>query len=80
MLTIAIKELPSHFLAIQTNRKVPTLLKPHVYLMQPFIIAESPITTIGLLTPNGNQWIIKTIDHNIADGLYIATIEAEIKV
>ncbi|PCI85793.1 MAG: hypothetical protein COB24_12050 [Hyphomicrobiales bacterium] len=62
------------------NKKRETYIASGSIEGNPFIIAESPITTVDLLTPDGNQWIVKTVDHNITDGAYITTIEAEIKV
>lgn len=62
------------------NKKRETYVISGTIEGNPRIIAETPITTVDLLSPAGNQWIVKTADHNITDGTYIITIHAETRV
>ena len=44
------------------------------------IIAETPITTIGLKVPDGNQWIVQSVDHTVDSGGFITRFTAEQRV
>lgn len=44
------------------------------------IIAETPITTVGLKVPEGNQWIVQSVDHTVNGGGFITRFTAEQKV
>lgn len=44
------------------------------------IIAETPINTVGLKVPEGNQWIVQSVDHTVDSGGFITRFTAEQKV